>query len=100
MKIEISKTLSRLIIGENQLSVRYLGYEIMKKVRAILSPKFMDFESILSAEGAMTSCSSRLADLYIASGKTAKVEALASPPLPVVFFFSNNVSKIPILFNF
>src|SRR3989344_8261437 len=62
MKIEISKTLSRLIIGENQLSVKYRGYEIIKNVRAIFSPRFIDFGSILRADGAMISCNSKLAD--------------------------------------
>ena len=62
MKIEISKTLSKFIIGENQLSVRNLGKDIIKKVRAILSPRFMDLDSIFNADGAMMSWSSRLAD--------------------------------------
>ena len=60
--MEISKILSKLIIGENQLSVKNLGKDIIKKVRAILSPRLMDFESIFSADGAIMSCRSKLAD--------------------------------------
>ena len=59
---------------------------MIKKVLAILSPRFIDFDSILSADGAMTSCSSSLADSYISSGITAKVDARMSIVFSVAGF--------------
>ena len=67
--METSNILSRFIIGENQLSLKYLGYEITKKVLAILSPRLRDFGVICIAEGAMMSCNSSVAALYISFGK-------------------------------
>ena len=43
-----------LMIGENQLSDKTLGQEIMKKVRAILSPKLSSRGEIFKAEGYTT----------------------------------------------
>ena len=59
--MEMSKTLSRLMTGESQLSVSVDGYEMTKYVRAILSPRLMAFGSILRADGAMMSLSSSAA---------------------------------------
>jgi len=38
IKIEISQTLLRLINGESQPDEIMLGYDVIKKVRAIFSP--------------------------------------------------------------
>jgi hypothetical protein len=65
MKIEISKILSRLMIGENQPSFRNLGYEITKNVRTILSPRFSDLGVIFKADGAIMSCNSKTPAWYI-----------------------------------
>ena len=57
MNMEISKTLSRFITGENQLDAKNLGYDITNKTRATFSPIFIWLEVISKAEGAIMSCS-------------------------------------------
>src|SRR3989338_8157815 len=63
------------MIGENHESVSTRGYDITKNVRAILSPRFISRGVILSALGAMTSCSSKTPSLYICSGRMEAIGA-------------------------
>ncbi len=87
--MEISKTLSRLMTGESQLSLSVDGYEMTKYVRAVLSPRLMDLGSIFSALGAMMSLSSSAAASYISSGRTGMAFAwiFVIPPRASVFVF-------------
>ena len=73
--MDTSNILSRLMIGENQLSVRKRGYEITKNVLAILSPRLTSLGVIWSADGAMTSWNSSVAALYISDGKIGAIFA-------------------------
>src|SRR3989338_1854414 len=78
MNMEMSRTLSMLIIGANHPVVRKRGYEITKKVRAMRSPKSSSRELIRSACGAITSCRSRTPAEYISCGSIGRADVSAS----------------------
>src|ERR1035437_2202860 len=97
MKMETSKTLSRFMIGSNQLSPRYRGYEMTKKVRIIFSPRFNSLGLTLSADGAIISLRSRVFASYISCGN------IDTPPVgmpPSLFLFLFKQSNMPMLFIF
>ena len=71
--IAISKTLSRFIIGANQPSPKYLGYDITKKLLKTFSPKFISFGVIFNALGAMISFNSKALELYISCGRMVEI---------------------------
>src|SRR3989338_312320 len=81
MKMEMSMTLSMLMMGANHPVVRKRGYEMTKNVRATFSPRSSSRELIFRACGAMTSCRSRTPVWYISSGSTGSTRATG------VFFF-------------
>src|SRR3989344_2568992 len=82
--MEMSMTLSMLMMGANQPVVKKRGYEMTKKVRAIFSPRSSSRELTRNACGAMTSWRSRIPDLYISSGRTGSTLGLSTG-----FFFVN-----------
>ncbi len=86
----MSNTLSRLIIGANQLSFKKRGYEITKKVRAILSPRFISRDFTSTADGASMSFNSSADASYISFGRIGEIE--------VVSFLGFRKSNSPILF--
>src|ERR1035437_6070218 len=89
MKMETSKALSKLMIGENQLSARNLGYEMTKKVLTILSPRLSSRGETFRAEGAMMSLSSSVLDSYNSCGRAVRTGELS--------FLPNMLLKIPML---
>src|SRR3989344_8777137 len=91
IKIETSKTLSILIMGENHPSWRKRGYEMTKKLRRIFSPKLISLGVTLSADGAIISLSSRAPASKISFGKIEEMFGIVS-------FFLNSELKIDILF--
>src|ERR1035437_8664749 len=89
MKMETSKALSKLMIGENQLSAKNLGYEMTKNVLTILSPRLSSRGETLRADGAMMSLRSRAAESYSSCGKAVRIGASV--------FLPKMLLKIPML---
>src|SRR3989344_9689860 len=88
--METSKTLSILMIGENQPSERKRGYEMTKKLRKIFSPRLISLGVTLRADGAIMSFSSSIPASKISWGRIEEISGFS-------LFLPNNLSRMLIL---